>query len=101
MFAAVGHFGFYEEVRSAAVNAADAAAGRVADIECFDASGNIVLAAEAKDQVLTLKQVAEKIENARNKKVSEVLFLANRGVEDTEQIDAVIARELPPGRIFT
>lgn len=58
LFELIGNeFGIYREVLSSNVNAADAATGKVADLECVDSNGEIVLAVEVKDRQLTLVQV--------------------------------------------
>jgi hypothetical protein len=73
-------FGLFDEVRRQKVNAADAASGMGADIECWQSS-RLVLLVEVKDRALTLTQLDAKLDVARVKRISEILFLAERGVE--------------------
>ncbi|MBN1555251.1 MAG: restriction endonuclease, SacI family [Phycisphaerae bacterium] len=78
----------FQQVRSAHVNASDASTGRVADIECLDASGNIALSVEVKDQSLTLHHIQTKLPVIREKGIRELLFLV-RGGADQERDEAV------------
>jgi hypothetical protein len=78
-------FGLYRHVRRATINAADAATGLVADLECVSEEGRIVLAVEVKDKELTLGQIQAKLQGARAKRVAEVLFVAQKGIAATDQ----------------
>lgn len=100
LFRAIGTtFGIYTDVRRSRTNAADIAAGQVADLECV-AGDHIVLAVEVKDQPLTLRHVQDKVLTMRSLQVTELAFLALKGVEAQErpQIDALIAREFSSGQ---
>lgn len=85
LFIRIGEvFGLYSGVVSSDVNAADAATGKVADLECIDSDGNIVLAVEVKDRELTLVQVQNKLPAIRARGVRELLFVVDGGVEDSD-----------------
>lgn len=77
-------FGLFDDIRRQKVNAADAASGMGADIECWF-KGQLALLVEVKDRSLTLTQLDAKLDVARVKKISEILFLAERGVESAEK----------------
>lgn len=88
VFRSVGlAFGLFDDVRRQKVNAADVASGMGADIECLF-KGRIALLVEVKDRSLTLTQLDTKLEVARVKKISEILFLAERGIEQAEAAQA-------------
>lgn len=81
----VGHrFGLYSEVKRAKTNAADAASGQVADLECRE-KGRVILAVEVKDVKLTINQIEEKIGKAREHKVTELLYLVKTGIEQGQE----------------
>lgn len=100
LFRTIGdEFSIFDDVKRGKVNAADAATGMLADIECwFDAK--IVLLAEVKDRTLTLTQLDAKLDAARAKRISEILFLAERGkaLPDAEDIDQRIEAEFSSGQ---
>ena len=89
----------FSRVESANVNAADAATGRVADIECFGDDERIVFGAEVKDRELTLRQGEEKTANVREKRIAEFLFLVRAGVSPEEQpaVEERVQREFSQG----
>lgn len=85
LFRTIGkHFDLFDEVKREKVNAADASSGLVADIECW-LKGSIVLLIEVKDRSLTLAQLDSKLDIARSRKISEILFLAEQGIKKTEE----------------
>ena len=89
LFETIGaRFGVFAEVRSRKPTAADTSTGQVADLECCDSSGEIALAVEVKDRELTLTQISDKTLLARGATVTELLFIAERGIRKTEH-DAV------------
>ncbi len=92
-------FGLFDEIRRQKVNAADVSSGMGADVECWS-KGKLALLVEVKDRTLTLTQLDTKLEVARAKKISEILFLAERGVEKGEGVDAEerIQREFASGQ---
>jgi len=92
-------FGLFDEIRRQKVNAADVASGMGADVECWSKS-KLVLLVEVKDRSLTLTQLDAKLDVARAKKISEILFLAERGVEKGEETEAEerIQREFASGQ---
>lgn len=93
-------FNLFAEVRSSNINAADAASGQVADIECVDPAGNIILAVEVKDKELTINHIKDKLPNMRSKRVSEILFIAQSGAvkEDGPDIDELVSKEYSSGQ---
>jgi hypothetical protein len=100
LFRAVGAaFGLFDDIRRQKVNAADAASGMGADIECWF-KGKLALLVEVKDRSLTLTQLDAKLDVARVKRISEILFLAERGVEagETQQTDERIKSEFASGQ---
>ena len=91
LFRTVGRrFSLFDEVKREKVTSADAASGMSADIECWLA-GEIVLLVEVKDRELTLTQLDTKLDSARARHISELLFVAEQGKEP-QALDAINAR---------
>ncbi len=92
-------FKLFKEIRRSKVTAADASTGLVADIECLDFTGSI-LAVEVRDKELTIDQVKGKLRRARSLGVSELLFLVQRGILQTDksEISRLIEREFSSGQ---
>ena len=87
LFGIIGErFGLYKTVRRAAINASDKASGLVADLECISDSSTVELAVEVKDREITVAQIESKLHNARSKKVSEILFVAQKGLDPEEKV---------------
>jgi hypothetical protein len=100
LFRAIGpEFRLFDQIRREKVNAADAASGMGGDIECWF-KGKIALLAEVKDRSLTLTQLDVKLGRARSKKISEILFLAEGGIEKAESVQTAerIRREFASGQ---
>lgn len=100
LFQTIGaRFNIFDEVRREKVNAADASSGMVADIECW-LDGRIVLLVEVKDRSLTLTQLDSKLDIARSRKISEILFIAEQGKEivEEEKINMRIVSEFTSGQ---
>ena len=100
LFRTIGkRFGLFDEVRREKVNVADMPAGLSADIECWCA-GEIVLLVEVKDRELTLVQLDSKLDTARARHISEMLFVAEQGkdVQALDAIDGRIASEFVSGQ---
>lgn len=100
LFQTIGErFNIFDEVRREKVNAPDAFSGMVADIECW-LEGKIILLVEVKDRGLTLTQLDAKLDVARSRKISEILFIAEQGKEQANeaQINARIASEFSSGQ---
>jgi len=100
LFQTIGdRFNIFDEVRREKVNAADASSGMVADIECW-LDGSIILLVEVKDRGLTLTQLDSKLDMARSRKISEILFIAEQGKEmvAAEEIDSRILAEFTGGQ---
>ncbi len=92
-------FGLFDDIRRQKVNSADAASGMGADIECWF-KGKLALLVEVKDRSLTLTQLDAKLDVARVKRISEILFLAERGVdaEEKQQTHERIKSEFASGQ---
>jgi hypothetical protein len=92
-------FNIIDEIRREKVNAADIAAGMSADIECC-LEGQIVLLVEVKDRELTLIQLDTTLDVARARHISELLFIADQGIEQQklDDIAARIRREFTSGQ---
>lgn len=104
LFHAAGvRFGLFPHVRRSSVNTADESSGMVTDIECIDASGDIVLVVEAKDRELTLSQVRGKISRIREHRITEAFFVSHADrFRDQEATSEVIRHELASGQnIYT
>ena len=98
IFKTIGErFELYSDVVRSKVNTSDASSEQVADIECFDGD-KIILAVEVKDKTLTVEQMKSKIDEARSKKVSEILFIAERELADPEASEELISREFSSGQ---
>ncbi len=97
--AIVSAFNLFDDIRRQKVNTADTASGMGADIECW-VKGHLSLLVEVKDRSLTLTQLDAKLDVARVKKISEILFLAELGVEpgEGEQTDKRIKSEFASGQ---
>ena len=101
LFRQVGvKFRLFADVRSANVNAADAATGSVADLECVDRNGQIVLAVEVKDRQLKLIDTQSKLPAIREKGIGELLFLVQGGImpKETDAVSHLIQREFITGQ---
>jgi hypothetical protein len=92
-------FNLFDVVKRQKVNATDASSGMSADIECFF-NGKIVLLIEVKDRSLSLTQLDAKLDIARSKKISEILFLAEQGIEkgDKKKTEKRIMNEFTSGQ---
>lgn len=100
LFVIIGKcFGLYANVRRASITTADGAAGMVADLECVSENENIVIVVEVKDRVLNISQIRSKIPDIREKNVSEIFFIAQRGTltEDEGEIKKLIEHEYSSG----
>lgn len=92
-------FGLFDEIKREKVNSADSSSGMVADIECRY-KGEIVLLVEVKDRSLTLTHLDSKLSKARSERISEILFLAERGIESTDEdkVENKIRHEFTSGQ---
>lgn len=100
LFQTIGRrFGLFDDVRRERANAPDSPSGMSADIECRLA-GKIVLLVEVKDRTLTLIQLDTKLDSARAAHISEILFIAEPGVDPNDKfpITARIASEYTSGQ---
>jgi hypothetical protein len=100
LFRTIGRkFGIFDEVRRERVNAADMSSGMSADIECRF-SDTIVLLVEVKDRELTLIQLDTKLDTARARHISELLFIAEQGKEqqNLEAVETRISSEFTSGQ---
>ncbi len=92
-------FHLFDEIRREKVNVADASSGMGADIECW-LEGKLALLVEVKDRALTLTQLDSKMDLARARKISEILFIAEGGIEHskTDQSEKRIRDEFTSGQ---
>ncbi len=100
LFQTIGtEFQVFDRVERAAINASDTSTGMVADIECYK-NGKILIGVEVKDQSLSLTQFESIIDTARANKVSEILFIAQKGIKNTDQtkMEARIDQEFTSGQ---
>ena len=77
-------FGLFDEIKRGKVNAPDISSGMTADIECYS-KGRVALMAEVKDKTLTMTELESKLETARAEKIKEILFIAEKGIEDDKK----------------
>jgi hypothetical protein len=93
-------FQLFSEIRRRSITAADASSGLVSDIECLDAKGRIQLAVEVKDRELVLNHITSKLPDIRAKKVSEILFIAQKGVskKNGKKIEELVEKEFSSGQ---
>lgn len=100
LFCTIGReFGIFDEVKRDKVNAADVSSGMSADIECW-LDDKITLLVEVKDRELTLVQLDTKLDVARARQISEILFIAEQGKAEQgeEAIEARILSEFISGQ---
>lgn len=100
LFSVIGQrFQLYSVVRRANITAADQSTGLLADFECVDEEGTVVIVVEVKDRVLTISQIRGKIPNIRERQVAEIFFIAQQGtpIEEATEIDGLIAHEFISG----
>lgn len=71
----------------------------LADLECVSDDGVIVLAVEVKDRVLTISQLRNKVPDIRERQVSEIFFVAQQGVAETDisEVESLINHEFAGG----
>jgi hypothetical protein len=85
LFQTIGRrFSLYSDIQRNKTNAPDTASGQVADIECKDENGNIMLAVEVKDRLLQINHIADKISTMRERSVSEILYLVREGISQDQ-----------------
>lgn len=90
LFVVIGRrFGLYANVRRASITTADGAAGMLADLECVSEHGDILMVVEVKDRVLTISQMRSKIPDIRERHVSEIFFIAQRGILSKEENEII------------
>ncbi len=90
----------FTEVYRSKITAADTATGLIADIECRDSNKKIVLGVEVRDKELTVKQVKDKLPNMRSRKVTEFLFIAQKGIhaDNGVKIQELVKKEFVSGQ---
>jgi len=85
LFREIAHrFKLFDDIRRGKVNASDIISGMAADIECYS-NGRIILMIEVKDKILTMTDLESKLESARAGKIKEILFIAEKGIEDEKK----------------
>ena len=100
LFDAIGiHFGIFAQVNRARINASDEATGQVADLECLDEAGRLILAVEVKDRIVTLADVEGTLHKSRQRQITEILFTAKGTRPDEKQaLDERISRAFTAGQ---
>jgi len=84
LFQTIGEsFHLFVKVKREKITAADAASGMSGDIECSK-NNKIVLLIEVKDKILTLIQIESTLDAARSGQISEIIFMAQKGVDVKE-----------------
>jgi hypothetical protein len=89
---------FEPTVRRGKINASDESSGLVADVECVDAQGTIVIALEVKDKTVTVSDLEEKLGATRERGIKEVFFVSGRGKKESEDVPARVAKEFAAGQ---
>jgi hypothetical protein len=89
---------FEPNVRRGKINASDESSGQVADVECVDAQGDIVIAIEVKDKTVSVSDLEEKLGATREKSIKEVFFVSARGNKEAEDVPARVAKEFASGQ---
>jgi hypothetical protein len=102
LFDVIGsEFGLFAQVNRARINASDEAVGQVADLECVDNSGKVVLAVEVKDRSLTLTDVEGTLLKTRNRDIEEIFFTAPKiSPAEAEKIEARLDAAFATGQSF-
>ncbi len=90
----------FDRVVSRHVNAADLRTGSAADLECLAEDGSVVMAVEVKDRELTVTDLQDKLESARQKGVQELLYLVRGMVRssDAEKVKDISVRQFATGQ---
>jgi len=98
IFKTIGEkFKLYDEIKRAKINAADASTGMPSDIQCIT-GGEIVLTIEVKDIALSISHIKSKLKDARSLQVSNLLFIAQKGIIDENEISLLIEHEFSGGQ---
>jgi hypothetical protein len=100
LFQEIGErFAVFDEIKREKVNAADMSSGMAGDIECYQ-NGKVTLLVEVKDKSLTITQLESKLDTARARKITELLFVAEKGIEERKEneIEKKIKNEFTSGQ---
>ncbi len=89
---------FEPSVRRGRINASDESSGQIADVECVDAEGNIVIAIEVKDKTVTVSDLEEKLGATREKSIKEVFFVSARVNKEADDVPLRVAQEFSFGQ---
>ena len=101
LFQTIGEcFHLFHQVLARRVNVADSQTGSAADLECLSARGEVVLAVEVKDRQLTLIDMQDKLQTAREMGIRALIYLVRGGVRshDAEQVAETSRREFSAGQ---
>lgn len=101
LFETIGsEFGIFASARRTSVNVADVQAGVSADVECLSEDGNVIMAVEAKDRQLTIREVEDKLPLLREGEIREAFFLSSVGTDPSQEneIDSLISKEFSSGQ---
>jgi len=90
LFDTIGQrFGLFSEVQVGHVNKSDAARGDVADLDCRDSDGRTVLSVEVKDRHLSVREVKDTLQVARDRGITEIIYVIRGGIPDDERAEYV------------
>jgi hypothetical protein len=101
LFQTIGsRFHLFSEVRRSKTNAADTGTGQVADIECLDQDGSVVLAVEVKDVNLVINHITDRLGRMRAQNVAELIFLVREGImhDHRSKVKELVEREFTSGQ---
>ncbi len=88
LFDVIGkQFGLFSEVEVGHVNKADAARGDVADLDCRDQDGRTIISVEVKDRQLSVREVRDTLKVARDRGITEIIYLIRGGIPEEEQAE--------------
>lgn len=102
LFQTIGkHFKLFEPmVRRGKITASDESLRQVADIECLNSEGKIVIAVEVKDRSVTVSDLEEKLGATRELSIKEIFFLSGMGRREEKGVSEWVAKEFAAGQNF-
>ena len=99
LFQVIGDsFRLFKNVRREKINTSDRASGQVADIECQDNDGRVVIAVEVKDRTITVSDFEEKLTSTRQEGIREVFFVSARGNRQPDGMPDRLEKEFAAGQ---
>ena len=99
LFQVVGdYFKLFKNVRREKINTSDRSSGQVADIECVDDYGRVVIAVEVKDRTIKVSDFEEKLTSTRQRGIGEVFFVSARGNKQPDGMPDRLEKEFSAGQ---